>query len=90
MQMETTSGLITTIPVPPRLYRPLASVVVGMYKNQQEMLDADSGAVKSVKDQGQSVTFSDRVVDYLNSSADSELFSGIAGIIDNLRRPTVL
>jgi len=75
--------------IPGQLETILATAAVGAYRNAQEIAEADTGAVSSVKDGDQSVSFSETLVSYLRSSSDAEIFSGVYRLIDKFRIPTI-
>lgn len=77
-------------PIPPRLEKTLAKVVVGAVKTVKEHNTAELGAVKSVSDNGQSVTFADQLTNFFSSSNESEVFSGSLELLDRYMLPTVL
>lgn len=77
-------------PIPPRLEKTLAKVVVGVAKTVKDNNTADMGAVKSVSDNGQSVTFADTMTSFLSSSSESEVFSGSLELMKSNRLPTVV
>lgn len=77
-------------PIPPRLERTLAGVIVGAYKNADSLNSATGGAVTSVKDQGQSVSFGETIANFLRSSDDAEVFSGSLTLLDRYKIGTVL
>lgn len=77
-------------PIPSQLERPLAMVVVQMYRTVKAQNDATNKEVKSVSDNGQSVTFGDAMVNYLNSTKDAEVFAGISSMLDQFVIPTIV
>jgi len=76
-------------PIPSRLEKVLAHVVIGTVRTVQENLTADSKEVKSMKDHGQSVTFKDHFTSFLQSSSESEIFSGSVELLDRYFLPTI-
>lgn len=72
------------LPIPTRLERPLASSVVGVVKGAAEnnTSGATTGAVTSVEDHDQKVTFSEKISSYLYSSSDSEVFAGVTNLMN--------
>ena len=46
--------------------------------------------VKSISDNGQSITFSDKVATFMTSTTDHELFSGITSLLDKFIIPTIV
>ena len=77
-------------PIPPRLERPLANVVVDVHKNVTEKLTADTGVVTKIDDHGQSVSFKNEVANYLSSSDDAKVFSGTLRLLSRYTVPTVV
>ena len=76
-------------PIPPRLERTLARVVVQSVKTVKDNNTAAVGSVASVSDNGQSVSYRDTVSNFFNSSGDSEIFSGSLALLQNYRLPSV-
>jgi hypothetical protein len=77
-------------PIPSELHIVLAQTVVSAYKTQQMLNSADTGAIKSIDDNGQSITYSDKVANFFSSGSDSEVFGGTAGLLNQYRLPTIL
>lgn len=76
-------------PIPARVERILADVVVAVSKNVINRNTADVGAIKSISDQGQSITYADQVSNFLNSSDESEVFSGSLELLRKYILPTI-
>ena len=77
-------------PIPPRVERTLANVVVGLYKTVEERNTADVGAVSSVNDRGQSVSFKNEMANFLSSSDEAEVFAGSLTLLDRYKLGEVL
>lgn len=77
-------------PIPPKLERTLAKVVVESCKTVKNQNTAEEGRIKSVSDNGQSVSYSDRLQSFFNSSDDSEVFSSSLALLKQYRLPTVI
>lgn len=77
-------------PIPPILERTLASTVVGVAKNMQNRNTAATGAIKSISDNGQSVSYADQISNFLSSSSDAEIFSGTLGLLRRYLLPTIV
>ena len=78
------------LPIPEELERPLARVVVGTHKTITENVDTGSPSIKSIKDNGQEVTYGEGVASYLSSRSDSDVFSSITKLLDKFRIPTIV
>ncbi len=78
------------LPIPSELERPLARIVVSSYKTVEDNVANDTTAIKSIQDNGQSITYGDNVVNYLSSKEDSDIFSSVSKIIDKFRIPTIV
>jgi len=76
------------LPIPSRLERPLASVVVGVHKTVQENTEAKREIMK-ISDNGQSVDYSGELASYLFSKSDAEIFSGVKDLLIKIRIPTI-
>lgn len=75
-----------------RLVRIVARIASGVFNQTNANVDnagADQ-AISSVSDNGQSVSFSDKVKNYLASSDDNELFSGFSQLLARYRRVNVV
>lgn len=76
-----------------KLNRIVAQVVVGAFNKANAELHASGApeqAIRSVSDNGQSVTYADRVKGYMANSDDDELFSGFKELLKPYRRPHVI
>lgn len=74
--------------IDPALNRVIARVVVGVYnkaKAEQTSTDAPEREVKSMSDNGQSITFGDHVKQYLATAEDNALFDGFAPLLARYR-----
>lgn len=76
-------------PIPATLERSLAQVVVQTFRTLQAQAEGMMG-VKAMSDNGQSVTFSERVADYLSSADDSEVFAGVTALLRKYMLGTVV
>ena len=79
--------------IPTRLERILANIVnTGLTKANASI--SNNGeidqAVKSISDNGQSITYADGVKQYFATATDEELFSGFAGLLSRYRRVKVV
>lgn len=79
--------------IPTRLERILANIVnTGLTKANASI--SNNGevdqAVKSISDNGQSITYADGVKQYFATASDEELFSGFAGLLSRYRRVKVV
>lgn len=77
-------------PIPPRLERTIAKVVVESCKSIKEQNTATEGRITSVSDNGQSVSYSDKLQSFFNSSDDAEIFSSSVALLDRYRLGTVV
>jgi len=72
--------------------RIVADVVSGIftkYKKNENNTDADS-FVSSISDNGQSISYSNKIKNYLASTTDNELFGGFVGLLSRYRRIKVV
>ena len=77
-------------PIPLNLQRPLASVAVGSYKTlKTRNTNGTNFGVKSVSDNGQSITYTDGVATYFISITDAEIFGGVTTLLDRYKRPKI-
>lgn len=79
--------------IPTRLERILANIVnTGLTKANASI--SNNGevdqAVKSISDNGQSITYADGVKQYFATASDEELFSGFTGLLSRYRRVKVV
>lgn len=72
-------------PVPDVIKRVLASVVSGIYKS---LRNTEDFVVTSASDNGQSVNFGTELTNYLSSSSDAKVFSGVIELLNKFRIPT--
>ena len=75
-----------------RLERIVARIASGMFNQTNANVeggDADI-AINSISDNGQSISYSDKVKNYLATSEDGELFGGFAKLLAPYRRINVV
>jgi hypothetical protein len=77
-------------PIPSELERVLARTVIRSIKTIKEQNIAENNDISSLSDNGQSVTYRDRLSNFFNSSDDAEVFSGDMKIINTYRLVTVV
>lgn len=77
-------------PIPSELERPIASVVVGVYKTVRDNTQATEGSITRIEDNGQSVTYASELASFIPSRSDSEIFSGVRELLNNFRIPTIV
>lgn len=76
----------------PIFERVVADVVGGIftkYKTNENNEGTDQ-AIRSVSDNGQSISYDNEIKNYLVNSADNELFSGFSGLLNRYRRVNVV
>ena len=74
------------------LERVVARIVSGIFNqtyNSQSSTESDQ-AISSVSDNGQSVSFSNEIKNYLVSTDDNELFAGFSKLLASYRRINVV
>lgn len=74
------------------LERVVARIVSGIFNqtiNSKDSTNSDS-AINSVSDNGQSVSFSNEVKNYLATTEDNELFAGFSKLLARYRRINVV
>ena len=74
------------------LERVVARIVSGIFNqtiNSKDSTNSDS-AISSVSDNGQSVSFSNEVKNYLATTEDNELFAGFSKLLARYRRINVV
>lgn len=73
-----------------RLERIVARIVSGVFAESQESLDGElSHNISSISDNGQTISYSEKVKSYLVSTDDEELFSGFSKLLAPYRRVNV-
>ena len=73
-----------------RLERIVARIVSGVFAESQESLDGElSHNISSISDNGQTISYSEKVKSYLVSTDDEELFSGFSKLLAPCRRVNV-
>lgn len=81
----------TTDIIPIKLERIIARAVVGVYHNTNEILGtSDNKEVKSISDNGQTISYGDEVKSYLVNTSDQNVLSAIVPLLDNFRIPTIV
>jgi len=78
------------LPIPSEVERVLASSVVESMKTLKGGNTAEAiGAIKSISDNGQSISYSDKVMGFFNSSSDADIFSGTVELLKKYILATV-
>ena len=73
-----------------KLERIVARIVSGVFAESQESLDGElSHNISSISDNGQTISYSEKVKSYLVSTDDEELFSGFSKLLAPYRRVNV-
>ena len=73
-----------------KLERIVARIVSGVFTESLESKDGElEHNISSVSDNGQTISYSDKVKSYLVSTDDSELFSGFSKLVAPYRRVNV-
>ncbi len=73
-----------------KLERIVARIVSGIFTESLESKDGElEHIISSVSDNGQTISYSDKVKSYLVSTDDSELFSGFSKLLAPYRRVNV-
>ena len=73
-----------------KLERIVARIVSGVFAESQESSDGElSHSISSISDNGQTISYSDKVKSYLVSTDDEELFSGFSKLLAPYRRVNV-
>lgn len=73
-----------------KLERIVARIVSGVFTESLESKDGElEHSISSVSDNGQTISYSDKVKSYLVSTDDSELFSGFSKLLAPYRRVNV-
>lgn len=79
----------THLPIPKELERVIAQSVLGAYRNINNVNTAETGAIKSISDHGQSITYSEQVSNFLTTADDAEIFSGSKVLLDKFVIATI-
>jgi len=87
--VDVTGERLPILPVPVELERTLARVVVSSFKGIKGLL-ADNKGIKSISDNGQSISYGDYIESYFNSKEDDDIFGSAKTIIDRYRIPTIV
>ena len=73
-----------------KLERIVARIVSGVFAESQESSDGElSHNISSISDNGQTISYSEKVKSYLVSADDEELFSGFSKLLAPYRRVNV-
>ena len=73
-----------------KLERIVARIVSGVFAESQESSDGElSHDISSISDNGQTISYSEKVKSYLVSADDEELFSGFSKLLAPYRRVNV-
>ena len=73
-----------------KLERIVARIVSGVFAESQESSDGElSHNISSISDNGQTISYSEKIKSYLVSTDDEELFSGFSKLLAPYRRVNV-
>lgn len=78
------------LPIPTEIERALASTIVASMKSINDLNSAELGSIKSVSDNGQSVTYGDKLMSFFNSSSDADIFSSTTELLKKYILATVV
>lgn len=73
----------------PVLNRVIARIIVGVYNKAEAEMNITGGSereIKTISDNGQSVTYGDEAKNYLANATDEDIFSGFESILKRYRR----
>lgn len=78
--------------LPSTLERIIAKVInTGLKRCKKDMENEDvDHAIKSISDNGQSITYDNEITKYFSTASDEELFSGFTPILNRYRRIKVV
>lgn len=79
---------LNTQQINPKLNRIIARIVVGVFNKanaEKASTNAPDREIKSMSDNGQSVTFGDNAKNYLATVEDGELFDGFVSLLNRYR-----
>jgi len=88
--VDVEGNRIPILPIPTELERTIARIVVSSYKGIGKLISSDMPEIKSLSDNGQSVTYGDYIGNYFNSKEDSDIFASAKSILDNYRIPVIV
>jgi hypothetical protein len=77
-------------PIPAEIERAIAKVVIDNYKTTLNKIESTGGAITSVEDNGQKVSYGDKVQNYYSSESDNDVFSSIKTMLDKYRLPNIV
>ena len=95
--IDRTEIYLNRTDLPSNLERILAGVlnnIVKRYAKEQSLTEEDAAAtdssISSISDNGQSISFSNELVNYFTTASDNELFTGVTSILNRYRRVKVV
>lgn len=78
------------LPIPKAIERSLATSVTGVFNSVKRSVEnTEGGSIKSINDNGQSITYSEKVTEFLASS-DEAIFNNIKEVLDRYKLITVI
>ncbi len=78
------------VPIPTSLETTLARTIIQMGRSWESANTATEAAVSSIKDQGQSISYSSTLMDYFQSKTDADMFGSSMSILIKYRIPTII
>lgn len=78
------------VPMPSELQVILASTVIQAYKTQGALNAATTGFVNYISDNGQEQRYLDKVMSFLTTQTDTNIFAGTTDILDKYRLPEII
>jgi len=77
-------------PIPEELWYVLGSTVIQAYKTAGALNDAETGFLQYISDNGQEQRYADKVMSFLTSSNDTDIFAGSTELLRQYILPTVI
>lgn len=88
--VDVDGNRLPILPIPIELERSIAKVVVSSYKGIDKLVNSENPEIRSISDNGQSITYGEYVGNYFSSKDDSDIFASTKNILDNFRIPVIV
>jgi hypothetical protein len=75
------------LPIPSNLERPIAMIIVQQIQQFDQNKVIDTMQVKSISDNGQSVSYGDTITSFFASQDDGKVFNGISELLNRVTIP---
>ena len=78
------------VPIPSEVQIVLASTVIQAYKTMTALINAQTGFLQYISDNGQEQRYADKVMSFLTTGSDTDIFAGSTELLKIYRLPNII